>query len=206
MAQPADFSTPNCMDSTLSDAQLVARVLTGEQDAYRLLVERHYRAVYGAAYRLLGNQAEAADIVQEAFLRAYNALATFRRDAPLAPWLCRIAINLSYNSLKKQHPTFSLEALGADNANSDEEAFEIPDTSAEPQQTLLQKENRQLLHRAILSLSPDQRRIIELRHFQELSYDEIGASLGLSLANVKVRLFRARKKLQSLLSDAGMPG
>ena len=80
----------------LTDAQIVGQVLTGDQAQYGLLVERHQRAVFNAAYRLLGNQEEAADIAQDAFLRAYQALASFQRDKPLAPWLCRIAINLEY--------------------------------------------------------------------------------------------------------------
>ena len=81
---------------TPTDGQVVDQVLAGQQAAYRLLVERHQQAVFNAAYRLLGTQEEAADIAQDTFLRAYQALDRFEQDRPLAPWLCRIASNLIF--------------------------------------------------------------------------------------------------------------
>lgn len=176
-----------------TDAQLVAQVLAGNQALYGPLVERHQNAVFNAAYRLLGSREAAADITQEVFLRAYQALETFQTDKPLAPWLCRIAINLAVNRLKQQRPVVSLDGDG------EESGLELPDLSAEPQAQVLQTERQQALRRAILALSPEQREVIELRHFQEQSYEEISASLNLSLANVKSRLFRARQSLRHLL-------
>ena len=177
----------------LTDAQLVADVLAGDQAQYRWLVQRHQRAVFNAAYRLLGNQEEAADITQDAFIRAYQALDSFQRDKPMTPWLCRIAINLSLNRLKHRRPTVSLD----DDLNT----FEIADASTEPQAQLLRVEQQRRVRWAVLALPPDQRAIIELRHFQGLSYDEIAAQMELSLASVKSRLFRARKKLRQILDE-----
>jgi RNA polymerase sigma-70 factor (ECF subfamily) len=178
-----------------TDAQVVNQVLAGDQAQYRLLVERHQRAVYNAAYRLVGHYDEAADVAQEAFIRAYQALTTFQRDKPMRPWLCRIAINIALNRLKQQRPVLSLD----DDRQSP--ALEVPDVSSEPQRNLLRAEQQRLLRHAILALPPEQRVVIELRHFQGLSYDDIGASLNLSLANVKSRLFRARKKLRQILEE-----
>ena len=176
-----------------TDAQLVAKVVAGDQSCYRLLVERHHRAVFNAAYRLLGQPEEAADVTQETFIRAYQALERYQRDKPLAPWLCRIAINLALNRLKQQRPALSLDDDPA------EAPLEIPDLSVEPQTQLLQQERQERLRQAILALPPEERTIIELRHFQEQSYEEIAGSLNLSLANVKSRLFRARQKLRQFL-------
>lgn len=176
-----------------TDADLVSQVLAGNQSQYHLLVERHQRAVFNAAYRLLGNRDDAADIAQDTFLRAYNALGSFKRDKPLAPWLCRIAINLSLNRLKQMRPLLSLEDERAG------PALERPGASAEPQARLLQAERQQQLRQAILALPPELRVMIELRHFQEQSYEEMAATLDLSLSNVKSRLFRARKKLRQIL-------
>ena len=181
---------------TQTDAQIVAQVLAGQQAHYRLLVERHQQVVFNAAYRLLGQVDEAADITQDAFIRAYQALDSFRLDKPLAPWLCRIAINLALNRLKRQQPALSLD----DEAGS--LSRELPDLSAEPQSRLLQSERQRLLHQAILALPPEQRVVIELRHFQEQSYEEIAAGLDISLANVKSRLFRARQRLRQVLENA----
>lgn len=182
-----------------TDAQLVRHVLAGDQAHYRLLVERHQKAVFNAAYRLLGNQEEAADLAQDTFLRAYQALDSFQTDKPLAPWLCRIAINLSLNRLKRLQPTLSLDG----EHGSESAPFDIPDSSGEPQAHILQIERQQALRQAILALAAEQRAVIELRHFQGQSYDEIAESLGLSLANVKSRLFRARKKLREILEKRG---
>jgi RNA polymerase sigma-70 factor (ECF subfamily) len=179
----------------LTDAQIVAQILAGNQARYRLLVERHQHAVFNVAYRLLGNRESAAEVAQEVFLRAYQALASFHLDKPLVPWLCRIAINLSLNRLKQQrsHPLLELDPSDT--------TFDIPDLSHEPQTQLLQAEQQQVLRRAILALPAEQRVVIELRHFQEQSYEEIALTLGLSLANVKSRLFRARQALRHILKD-----
>lgn len=176
-----------------TDAQLVAQILAGDQQLYRLLVERHQNAVFNASYRLLGQLEAAADVAQEVFLRAYQALASFQLDKPLAPWLCRMAINLSLNRLKQQRPAVSLD-------NNDAElVLELPDLSAEPQTRLLQAERERALRQAILALPPEQRVIIELRHFQEQSYQEIATHLNVSLVTVKSRLFRARQALRQML-------
>ena len=178
----------------LSDGNLVEKTLAGDDTAFRTLVERHTGAVFNTAYRLLGNRADAADAAQDTFLRAYRALHTFRTDAPLKPWLCRIAANVSLNRLKRHKPTLSLEDHPA---GTDPPA--IPDLSAEPQRAVLAAERDRELRAAILALPPDQRTIIELRHFQELSYAEIAAALKISVANVKIKLFRARKALRTIL-------
>ena len=181
---------------TATDAQLVAQILAGEQDNYRYLIERHQRAVYNAAYRLLGNPDESADIAQDTFLRAYQALDRYQPDKPIAPWLCRIAINLALNRLKQRRPTLSL-----DDQQEGQPAREVADVSAEPQAHILQAEKHETLRRAILALPPAQRVVIELRHFQEYSYEEIANMLNNSISSVKSRLFRARKNLLAILRE-----
>ena len=175
----------------LTDAQIVARVLKGDQVPYGLLVERHQPAVFNAAYRLLGHIEEAADITQEAFLRAYQALDSYQTNRPLAPWLCRIAINLALNWLKRRRPALSLD---------EETGYDPPDSSAEPQAVLLHAEQQRMLRQAILALPPDQRAVIELRHFQEMNYEEIAQALNISIGMVKTRLFRARRLLRDRLA------
>ena len=178
-----------------TDAEIVSRVLEGDAELYRLLVERHSPAVFNAALRLVGQRETAADITQETFLRAYQALHRFDPARPLTPWLCRIAVNLALNWLKRRRPTVSLD--------NPEASFGLSDSNpaADPQNMVLRQERQQMLHRAILSLPPEQRAIIELRHFQGLSYQEIAASLNLTLANVKTRLFRARRHLRQILEE-----
>ncbi len=193
----ATVQTPAQTTDQPTDAAIIEQVLAGDSAPFRLLVERYQRAVFNASYRLVGDHHQAADIAQEAFVRAYRSLHTFRRDAPLAPWLCRIAINLSLNWLKRQRPELSLEE------RLEKHALELPDLSDEPQRRLLQGERQQSVREAVLALPPDQRAVIELRHFQELSYQEMAQILGISVSNVKVRLFRARKHLRQILEGVG---
>lgn len=191
--------------SDLSDGDIVKQVLAGDQTQFQILVERHYRAVYNAAYRLLGDPAESADITQEAFLRSYKALSTFRADAAMTPWLCKIAINLSLNLLRRRRETVSLDRTVSSEEMPYGDTLDIPDMSSEPERAYLADEKDTRLRAAILSLSPEQRSIIELRHFQELSYDEIAVTMGISLPNVKVKLFRARKALRQILQKDERP-
>ncbi len=181
--------------SPRTEAEIVRRVLDGDTGLYRLLVERHSPAVFNAALRLVGARETAADITQETFLRAYQALPRFDLERPLAPWLCRIAVNLSLNWLKRRRPTVSLDSPSL------APAVLADQPSTDPQTALLRQERRQILHRAIQSLPPEQRAIIELRHFQGLSYEEIAASLNLTLGNVKTRLYRARRHLRQILEE-----
>lgn len=181
----------------LSDAEAIAQIRAGQVEMYRVLVDRHQQAVYNAAYRLLGHKDEAADVSQDAFLRAYRALARFDASRPFAPWVCRIAINLALTRLKRQQQTYSLDDDIAT------EGIRLVDPQPGPAAQLLAAERARQVREAILKLPPEQRVIIELRHFQDQSYEAIAATLNISLANAKSRLFRARRRLRDLLRPGG---
>lgn len=180
---------------------LVARTLAGDDDAFAALVRIHQATVYNIAYRLVGQRETARDLAQETFLRAFKALDTFDPNRPFGPWLYRIATNLSINWVKRVRlPTVSLDAphpAGGDDA----EPLAIPDTSAEPAARFDQAEMQTQLRKAILSLPPDYRVVIELRHFQEMSYEEMAEVLNAPVGTVKTRLFRARRLLRERLSE-----
>ena len=177
-----------------SDGELVTRTRAGQRDAYGELVRRHQTAVYNIAYRLVGERQTALDLAQEAFVRAFTALDSFDRARPFAPWLYRIATNAALNWLeRKRVPTVPIERKDADRA------LEIPDVSNEPERIVLAAEQNARVRRAILDLPPRQRVVIELRHFQELSYEEIAKALGIPLSDVKSDLFRARQRLREIL-------
>jgi len=186
------------MDSfqNASDSELVARTRAGQRDAYGELVRRHQSAVYNIAYRLIGERQTALDLAQETFVRSFSALASFDRARSFAPWLHRIATNTALNWLeRKRVSTVPLERDDADHA------LEIPDESNEPERVVLASEQNARVRRAILMLTPRQRAVIELRHFQELSYEEIAATLGIALSDVKSDLFRARQQLRRSLAS-----
>ena len=190
--------TPN--SGGTDERALVARTLAGDDDAFAALIRTHQAIVYNIAYRLVGQRETAQDLAQETFLRAFKALDTFDLKRPFGPWLYRIATNLSINWVKRARlPTVSLDAPPPV-VGDDAEPLAIPDTSAEPAARFAQVEMQAQLRKAILSLPPDYRVVIELRHFQEMSYEEIAEALNVPLGTVKTHLFRARRLLRDRLT------
>ncbi|MDL1897642.1 sigma-70 family RNA polymerase sigma factor [Anaerolineae bacterium CFX7] len=171
----------------LADAELVARTLQGNRDAFGEMVRRHQTFAYNVALRVVGNRADALDVTQDAFVRAYDALASFDATRPFAPWLSAIVTNLALNFVQRKRPALELQA-----------ELRAP-SRADPAQRALDSEQQARVRAALHELSPQWRAVIELRHFQEMSYDEIAAALELPISDVKSHLFRARQKLKQLL-------
>ena len=178
---------------------LITRTLAGDDDAFSILVGTHQTTVYNIAYRMVGQREVAQGLAQETFLRAFKALPTFDLNRPFGPWLYRIATNLSINWIRRARvPTVSLEAKSS-RYEEEVEPLEIPDSSSEPAARFAQAEMQTELRQAILALPPDYRAVIELRHFQEMDYEEMAETLKIPLGTVKTRLFRARRLLRDRL-------
>jgi RNA polymerase sigma-70 factor, ECF subfamily len=176
------------------DEALVRRAQRGDMEAFAGLVAEHQRFVYNLALRALGDPAEAEDVSQEAFVRAWRALPNFRGQAQFRTWLYRIVINLCYNRLPRLRR--DLTVLG------DEAAEAVPDeVLADPAGRVEDEERRAFLHRQIEVLPESYRLLVTLRFQQELSYDEIASALSLPLGTVKTGLSRARARLRAALHD-----
>lgn len=191
---------------TLTDEQqLLQQARQGDETsaaAYGEIVRRYQTAVFNVAYRLLGRRVEAEDAAQEAFLRAYRALDRFDLQRPFAPWIKRITTNLCLNWLEsaKVKPQILAAEL-----SRDDQPVSMDDwaqTAPSPEQTLVRAEQSTQLHRAILALPPRYRVAIELRHFQELSYEAMAEVLERPLSSVKSDLFRARKMLAEKMKES----
>ena len=174
-----------------TDRNLITLAAQGDKDAFGELVSRHQSAVFNVAYRMLGNQRDAEDAAQETFIRAYNAFHTFDADRPLRPWLKRIVTNLSLNRIKGHRPLLSLE--------NDLPPPKEPSPGPETQTANRQRDAQ--IRSSILSLPPHYRAVIELRHFQDLNYEEMAEILNKPLSTVKSDLFRARKMLAEKLKE-----
>jgi RNA polymerase sigma-70 factor (ECF subfamily) len=181
------------------EQQLIERTLAGDEGAFGQLVMRHQRAVFNIAYRMLGDREEARDVAQEAFWRAHRGLAGFDLNRPLAPWLYRIVTNLSLNQIRRKAPPMISLDSPSPGQPADAAPLQVPDPAAGPPDHLLQAETQAQIRQAILALPPLDRAVVELRHYQALSYGEIASVLGTSLSSVKSRLFRARRKLREIL-------
>jgi RNA polymerase sigma-70 factor (ECF subfamily) len=178
----------------------------GDVAAFNSLVEAHQRQVYNLCLRTLGNAEDAADATQEAFFRAYRAIATFRAPPDrFRAWLLRIAVNACYDALRrhKRQPTQSLDALAEPPDTATTEPTPVPDPAPGPEQQTLTAETRRALEQSIAKLSPDHRLTVVLCDVQGLSYDDAAQAMGVEIGTVKSRLSRARAILRDALVARG---
>jgi len=172
----------------MSDAGLVELVLNGDQDVFAVLVERYKDAVQNLAYRMLGNTTEAEDVTQEAFVRAYTQLATYKPVHKFSTWLLSIASHLAIDQLRRRR----FLALPLEDVPFLEW---IVDVGASPEQTALRGEQQDEIQLYLQRLPSKYRAVIVLRYWYDFSYEEIAAALNLTQPLVKARLHRARELL-----------
>ena len=184
-----------------ADADAIERVLAGDRDAYRILMDRHFCAVHRIAFRITGNREDAEDAAQEAFLRAYNKLPGFRRDSSFSTWITRIAMNSAINLVERRNR--DLQQHGPRIADSDsamEQTVQVADGQPGPERCLLDHEVTVLRNQALAALTPMERTAFTLRHMEELPITEIAAALNVPANSAKQAVFRAVGKLRRLLA------
>ena len=189
----------------ISDAAVVAQVLAGDKEAFRLLVERHTRSIYSVAYRMTGNQQDAEEILQETFLRAYRSLARFELRSSFATWLYRLTVNAALSRLRrrKRRPEIAIDDyLPQFREDGHHLVRPVVDWSSDLEQGLANAQMQQLLWQAIELLQPLDKAVLVLSDFEELPNQEIGEALGLTVPAVKARLHRARLFLRGQLAVA----
>ena len=173
------------------EQKLLARLRRGEPQAFETLVIEHQHRVFGVALRMLGSRAEAEDVAQEAFLRAYRSVAEFRGDAKLSTWLYAITSRLCLNRLDS--------AERRRTRHGDDLLESVPDERLDPPGALEQRERRTALHLAIAELSDERRLVVVLADLEGLAYEEIAKALDLPVGTVRSRLHRARMELRERL-------
>jgi len=176
--------------SAPSDRDLIKRARRGDAgsaEAFGELVTRYQTNVFNVCYRILHERAGAEDMAQDAFIRAHERLDTFDDERPFGPWIRRLAANVCLSHLSSQKISAELD--------EEREA----DTGQRPDAVQEARERSEYIRAALASLPAHYRVVIELRHYQEMSYDEIAAELNIPLSDVKSHLFRARKLLAEKL-------
>ena len=184
---------------------LVQRIQSGDSDACAVLMDAYQNQVYHLALRTVGNPEDAADMTQEAFLRAYRAIGSFRGDSKLSVWLYRLTQNVCIDFLrsKGRRPTVSLTV---ENEEDEVQELDVADDRFDPEEQYQRKALRDAVRRGLDALPEEYRAILVLREISGLSYAEIGERLQLEEGTVKSRLFRARKKLCEFLQrDGNLP-
>jgi RNA polymerase sigma-70 factor, ECF subfamily len=183
------------------DLEAIRSVLAGDEDAFRILVDKYGTSIFNLAYRMTGRAADAEDLAQEAFLQAFARLRDFRVGLRFHPWLYTIALNLCRNHLRRR-AILKWVPIGVRRPGDERPPAEFRGTSLDPEQALLEQEGERRLQDAIQALPLKYREVFLLRQAQELSYEEIAEVTGLKASTVEVRLFRARQKLLAALGTA----
>ena len=184
---------------------IIKQVLGGDTAAFEELVLSYQDKMYSLSLRMTGNQEDAYDMTQEAFLKAYTNLANFRGDSKFSVWLYRLTSNVCIDFLRrrKRKPISSLTYINEDNEPQD---LELPDERFVPDTIAERNELREAVAHGMDSLPEEYRQILVLREINGLSYNEIGEALNLEVGTVKSRIFRARKRLVEILMKDGNIG
>ncbi len=184
-----------------TDEELVEACQSGEASAFDVLVARWEDRIRGAAFRFLGSEEEARDVAQEAFLRAYRALGSFKREARFSSWLYQIATNLCRDRLRrrKTRATVSLEEI-------EENGPVMVEARPGAHDRLLQMDLARAVRRAVEALPDEQREVVILKEYQELTFIEIAQTLDVPVSTVKTRLYRGLGQLRRRLEREGLRG
>ena len=183
--------------SAPSDHDLIVRTLGGDGNAYAMIVERFQRRIFRVAFAIVRDETEADTITQDTFIQAYTNLRKFEGRAELETWLTRIAINRSRDSLRRR----KFLSLFTTSENGDTEMLIEPvDERPDPERQFMASQLRAAIHRAEKTLSAQQKTIFRLRHYENLSLEEIAENLGLRAGTVRAHLFRAIHKIRKELS------
>ncbi len=186
--------------SDFDDTALLARLKAGDQAAYAQLVEGNASSIYRLALRLMGNEADAEDVLQETFLSAFKSIDRFEGRSSLSTWLYRIASNAALMRLRRNEPEQVSVDEPVERDDGDPMARQFFDFCCLPEDDLLREEAREQMKQAIDELPPTLRSVFVLRDIEGLSTAETAEALDLSVSAVKSRLMRARLKLRDQLS------
>jgi RNA polymerase sigma-70 factor, ECF subfamily len=183
-----------------SDRELIDRTLAGDSDAFGAIVERFQRKIFRVAYAIVREEVEADTITQDTFVQGYTHLAKFQGRAELETWLTRIAINRSRDSLRRRKFLSLFSSRIDDDDDETVPHLEPVDERPDPERQVMAVQLRAAIERAEKGLSAQQKVIFRLRHYEDLSLEEIATHLGLRSGTVRAHLFRAIHKIRKELA------
>ncbi len=188
-------------DKALEDFRLIDRATAGDEKAYTELMARYRKSVYHTLLKMVRNPDDAEDLTIEAFAKAFKNLPKFKKEYTFSTWLFRIATNNCIDFIrKKKLETFSINtAFSAD--NGDTVNIEIKDDKLDPEEKAIKNQKIEVIREIVKQLPPKYQRLVQLRYFDELSYDEIAKTLNAPLGTVKAQLHRARELLFDLVKS-----
>lgn len=196
------MTNPAPADSDPPDQVLVQRARGGDLDAYDVLVRRHHSRLYGMVFNMTRSRQDAEDLLQEVFVKAYDALKGFKGDAAFYTWIYRIAVNRAINFVKnrKRRMTVSLNDPGLSGESQEDRRPELSNNDTPARDARL-KEIQEKLNRALDTLSDNHKAVVIMHDMQGIPHEQIAEVLGISCGTVRSRLFYARQALQVQLTE-----
>lgn len=180
-----------------NDSAVVAQVLAGDRDAFRVVVERHSQSLFRLAYRMTGNEQDAEDVVQETFLRAYRRLNKFESRSSFSTWLYRIAVNCSLDQSRKRRQQDDRQV--SPNPELPDPMLALLSTDPSSERLAMSAEVRKKLEATLNELTEKEKAAFVLRHYEGMSIEEVGRAMGLRANAAKNNIFRAVQKLRRAL-------
>ena len=192
---------PNLSEKAQIDFKLVQLAIKGDQKAYAELMSRYKDSIYFMLLKMVNNRDDADDLTIEAFGKAFKNLHQYTPDFAFSTWLFKIATNNCIDFIRrKKKLTFSIDKTMENHSGQDMQ-FEIKSPMLDPEENMIKKQKALLMRDVVEKLKPRYKRLVELRYFQERSYEEIADELKLPLGTVKAQLFRAREFLYQILKN-----
>lgn len=198
--QTSDSHRENASQSSLEDDKLVELAIGGDESAYKELADKYRKALYFHIMKMIKNREQIEDLVQETFVKAFDNLNTYNTNYAFSTWIYRIATNHTIDYLRKK----KLQTVSMDEpvkTKSGEMEMQFRDESSGTDRNIIRKQRQTMVRNAIDDLPKKYRRVIEMRHMEEKSYQEIAELLDLPLGTVKAHIFRARELLYKALKD-----
>ena len=199
--------SPNLSENARHDFELVIAARSGNENAFALLMKRYKDAIYFMLLKMVYNKEDAEDLTIEAFGKAFTNINQYEPQFAFSTWLFRIASNNAIDHLRKKRvSTVPLDtSSGRDSHTGTDYNYNIASESDNPEDAFIKTQNAKVLHKAVTSLKPRYRTLLELRYFKEYSYSEIAEELDLPLGTVKVQLFRSREMLLEIIKKSEIP-
>lgn len=198
---PSPALDPSGIALRRREFEILSEVRSGEPEAFAYFVKTYQKRIFRLAFALLRDAAEADCVTQDVFVKAYRALGDFKGEAAFETWLTRIAINTVRDRARRRRPTIPFSQLEGEDGNGDLPRSIDPADGTSPERDLMSRDIRRRITEALLDLSPRQRSVFVMKHYEEKTIAEIGEATGLDEGTIKSHLFRAARKLRARLED-----
>lgn len=194
-----EFPSTSYSDKAKYDLELVGRAIAGDQKAYAELLSRYRDSIYFMLLKMVNNKSDAEDLTIEAFGKAFKNIRQYSPNYAFSTWLFKIASNNGIDFLRRKRGF--IVSIDGDDQKEDSKPMTVIDEGLDPAETMIKSQIADLVRTVVQKLKPRYRTLVEMRYFQELSYEEIATQLELPLGTVKAQLFRSRELLYNILKN-----